>query len=50
MAPRKRTYDRGKHIRAMARKRVGAVKSSRAIPEKILRKKPKYKKDILDEE
>jgi hypothetical protein len=50
MAPRKKRFDAKKEVRKLARERVGVVPASRPIPPKAQRKKPKYKKPILDEE
>jgi hypothetical protein len=47
---RKKVFDAGKEIRAIARERVGAVPAARPIQPKSLRKKPKYKKPPSDEE
>ena len=43
MKPKKRTFSQKKEVRAIARERVGAVKPSRPIRPKTLRKKPKHK-------
>jgi hypothetical protein len=47
---RKRKFDLDKEIRKLARERVGQVPAGKAIEPKQLRKKPKYKKPIGDEE
>ena len=39
-------FDQAKEVRAIARERVGAVKPSRAIVPKTLRKKTKHKKPV----
>jgi hypothetical protein len=44
MARKKRTFDLKKEVRKLARERVGTVPSSRPIPPKPSRKKPKHKK------
>lgn len=45
MSPRKKKgFDKRKEVKAIARERVGTVKSSRVIVEKPLRPKPKHKK------
>jgi hypothetical protein len=45
--PRKRkTYNRGKSVRRLARERVGSVPATRAIVPKVRRKKPKHKKSL----
>ena len=46
--PRKKKFDAPKEIRAIARERVGTVKSGRVIVPKAERK-PKHKKDPLQE-
>jgi hypothetical protein len=44
LARKKKTFDVGKEIKAIARERVGAVPAAKAIEPKSSRKKPKYKK------
>ena len=44
MARKKRSFDLKKEVRKLARERVGTVPSSRPIPPKSQRKKPKHKK------
>lgn len=46
---RKKKYDRGKAVRGLARERLGTVPSSRVIEPKIMRKKPKHKKPLIEE-
>lgn len=46
--PRKKKFDLPKEVRAIARERVGQVKSERVIVPKSLRK-PKHKKDPLND-
>jgi len=41
---KKKSFDLGKEIKAIARERVGRVPSARPIEPKALRKKPKHKK------
>jgi len=48
--PRKKKFDVHKEIRALARERVGQVPPSKPIQPKRLRKKPKYKKPITEDE
>jgi len=49
--PRKRLqYDKTKAVKAIARKRVGAPSAARALDEKAVRTKPKYKKAWSEEE
>jgi hypothetical protein len=40
---RKKVFDQKKEVRALARERVGTVKSSRVLVPKTERKKPKHK-------
>jgi hypothetical protein len=42
-------FDQSKEVRAIARERVGPVKASRTILPKTTRKKPKHKKQIVQE-
>ena len=44
MARKKKTFELGKEIRAIARERVGTVPAARTIEPKSARKKPKHKK------
>jgi hypothetical protein len=46
---RKKVFDQNKEVRAIARERVGAVKSSRVLVPKTERKKPKHKLPLADE-
>ena len=46
---RKKTFELGKEVRAISRERVGTVPPSRPIPPKSLRKKPKYRKPVTEE-
>ena len=46
----KRKFDRNKEIKALARERVGGVKPARVLVPKTLRKKPKHKKPITEED
>ena len=48
MKKRKKTFDKNKEIKAIARERVGQVKPSRPIKPKIEGKKPKHKKPLVD--
>jgi hypothetical protein len=43
---RKKVFDQKKEVRALARERVGTVKSSRVLVPKTERKKPKHKAPI----
>ena len=47
---RKKKFDVKKEIRKLARERVGTVPAARPIQPKQLRKKPKYKKPIEEED
>jgi hypothetical protein len=49
-AKSKGRYDAKKELKAIARERVGAVKSARVIVPKTARKKPKHKKPVGTEE
>ena len=46
---RKKKFDLGKEVRAIARERVGVVPPAKTIQPKSLRKKPKHKKPIEGE-
>jgi hypothetical protein len=46
---KKRTFDAGKEVRAIARERVGTVPAGGPIEPKSVRKKPKHKKPPEDE-
>jgi hypothetical protein len=46
---KKKIFDAGKEVRAIARERVGPVPSGKPIEPKALRKKPKHKKPIEEE-
>jgi hypothetical protein len=45
---RKKKFDVGKEVKAIARERVGTVPAARAIEPKAARKKPKHKKRVED--
>ena len=49
MARKKKTFDAGKEVRAIARERVGPVPAGKAIEPKSARKRPKHKKAVEDE-
>ena len=49
LARKKKTFDAGKEVRAIARERVGPVPAGKPIEPKSVRKKPKHKKRIEDE-
>jgi hypothetical protein len=46
---KKKTFDLGKEVKAIARERVGPVPAAKLIVPKSLRKKPKHKKPIEEE-
>jgi len=48
--PRKMRFDVKKEVRKLARERVGIVPATKPIEPKSARKKPKYRKDVLQEE
>ena len=50
MAPRKKRFDMRKEVRKLARERVGQVPATKPILPKQLRKKPKHKKPIAEED
>ena len=49
MARKKKTFDLGKEIKAIARERVGTVPAAKPIPPKSARKKPKHKRPPEEE-
>ena len=49
MPRKKKTFDAGKEVRAIARERVGPVPAGQPIEPKSVRKKPKHKKRPQDE-
>ena len=46
---RKKTFDLGKEVKAIARERIGRIPSAKTIEPKLLRKKPKHKVPPGDE-
>ena len=50
MPRKKKAFDLGKEVKAIARERVGSIPASKTIPPKSTRKKPKYKKPAGEEE
>ena len=50
MPRKKKTFDLGKEVRAIARERVGRVPPAQAIEPKSARKKPKHKKQLLEDQ
>ena len=49
MPRKKKTFDLGKEVKAIARERVGRIPSSKTIQPKSRRKKPKHKMPPEDE-
>jgi hypothetical protein len=49
LARKKKSFNLGKEIKAIARERVGTVPASKAMQPKSLRKKPKHKKPVEEE-
>jgi len=49
LARKKKGFDLGKEIKAIARERVGPVPAAKAIQPKSQRKKPKHKKAPQEE-
>ena len=49
MPRKKKSFDLGKEIKAIARERVGRIPAAKTIQPKLLRKRPKHKK-LLDDE
>jgi len=49
LARKKKTFDLGKEVKAIARERVGPIPSAKTIQPKSLRKKPKHKVAPQDE-
>jgi hypothetical protein len=47
---KKKTFELGKEVRAIARERVGVVPAAKTLEPKSLRKKPKHKKKPEDEQ
>jgi hypothetical protein len=47
---KKKAFDIGKEVKAIARERVGAIPASKPMPPKSVRKKPKHKKPPGEEE
>jgi hypothetical protein len=48
LARKKKTFELGREVRAIARERVGPVPAGGAIEPKSVRKKPKHKKRVED--
>ena len=49
MPRKKKTFDLGTEVRAIARERVGTVPAAKPIQPKSARKKPKHKKALEEE-
>ncbi len=49
MPKKKKSFDAGKEVKAIARERVGRIPAEKTIQPKSLRKKPKYKLRPEDE-
>lgn len=49
MARKKKSFDLGKEVKAIARERVGPVPAARTIEPKTSRKKPKHKKRLQED-
>ena len=49
MPRKKKTFDLGKEVKAIARERVGRIPSAKTMEPKSLRKKPKHKVSPQDE-
>jgi hypothetical protein len=50
LARKKKEFELGKEVRAIARERVGAVPAAKPIEPKSTRKKPKHKKRPEEEQ
>jgi hypothetical protein len=49
LARKKKSFDLGKEVKAIARERVGRIPASKTIQPKSLRRKPKHKASPEDE-
>ena len=49
MARKKKPFNFGKEVKAIARERVGTIPAAKPIVPKSSRKKPKYKKPLEEE-
>lgn len=49
MPRKKKSFDFGKEVKAIARERVGRVPAAKAIEPKASRKKPKHKKRLEED-
>jgi hypothetical protein len=50
LARKKKAFELGKEVRAIARERVGTVPAAKPIEPKSARKKPKHKKQSEEEQ
>jgi hypothetical protein len=50
LAHKKKAFDIGTEVKAIARERVGSIPASKPMPPKSTRKKPKYKKPPGEED
>jgi hypothetical protein len=49
LARKKKPFNLGKEVKAIARERVGPVPAGKVLEPKSTRKKPKHKKQVQDE-
>ena len=49
MPPKKKSFDLGKEVKAIARERVGRIPAGKTIQPKSQRKKPKHKVALEEE-
>ena len=49
MPRKKKAFDVGKEVKAMARERVGTIPAGKPMAPKSMRKKPKHKKRVEEE-
>ena len=50
MPQKKKPFNLGKEVKAIARERVGTVPSAKVLESKSTRKKPKHKKEVSEDE
>ena len=50
MSQKKKPFNLGKEVKAIARERVGTVPSAKVLEPKSTRKKPKHKKEVSEDE
>jgi hypothetical protein len=46
---KKKSFDFGKEVKAIARERIGRVPAAKAMEPKVSRKRPKHKKRVEEE-